>query len=371
MSRLAADILVIGDDPFAVALASFAARGGHAVTVLGDDAAVSAGPLSLTLNGQIGDAEVELERAARQQLRALATTADLIVVATTLHAHREVASELAAAGATAGVLLAPGGVGGALSFARGVPSARFVAEVSGFPFLAERRDQHTLRVRAVKNGLAVGVLPLARRDAAMSAVRAVLADPGESVSVLETSITNTNVLIHPPLVLANWSRIEAGESFRFYREGLSPGGVRLIESIDAERVAIGNTFGLDQTALLDIMLHMYADQGMRGASLAEALGSFEPFAETPAPRLASHRYVTDDVPFGLVPLAALGRLAGVPTPFIDATIHALTSLSGLNLTGEGRSLQDMGLADSSRADLVERLGNSGAKRALALTKTGE
>jgi opine dehydrogenase len=356
MSRLATDILVIGDDPFAIALASFAARGGHAVTVLADDAAISTGRLSLRLTGQIGDAEVELKLAARQQLRAQATTADLIVVATTLHAHRAITSKLAAAGATAGVLLAPGGVGGALSFARGVPSARFVADVSGFPFLAERRDQHTLRVRAVKHGLAVGVLPLDRRDAAMSAVRAVLADAGESVSVLETSITNTNVLIHPPLVLVNWSRIEAGESFRFYREGLSPGGVRLIESIDAERLAIGKTFGLEQPPLLDIMLHMYADQGMRGASLAEALGSFEPFAETPAPRSATHRYVTDDVPFGLVPLAALGRLAGVPTPSIDATIHALTSLSGIDLTREGRSLEEMGLAGLSRAAVIERLG---------------
>lgn len=355
MSSAARRILVIGSEPYALALAASGSRAGHAVTLAGttgapllDRIAAHAG---LCVGGLAEPGFAPLSVAGAEGLAAAATDADLIVIATTLRAHPGLAAELGRVQVTAGVLLVPGGVGGALTVAASLPTASFVAELPGFPYLADLDSDGTLCIRAIKRGLPMGVLPAVMSEEASRCTRDLLADAPRLVSVMETSLGNTNVLIHPPLVLTNWSRIEQREPFRLYREGLSRAGARLIESIDLERRAVAHAFGLPAPTLLDLMLSFYADQDMRGSNLADALGSFPPFADTPGPMSVDHRYVTDDVPFGLVPLAALGQLAGVATPTIDALIEILSTFSGHHLRAEGRSIAGMGLAGSSLSDV--------------------
>jgi opine dehydrogenase len=360
MSTSGRRILVIGGESYALAFAAVGARAGHHVTLvtIEDKSALRrvGADSGLRLGGIVEPGFVPLSVVKPELLGATATAADLVVVATALRVHQQVATLFARARVTACVLLVPGGVGGALAFAASVPSARFIAELPGFPFLANIDSSGSLVIRASKRGLPLGVLPVGAYEQATVLMRDLLPDPVFATSVAETSLLNTNVLIHPPLVLANWSRIEASTPFRFYRDGLSAAGARLIEAIDAERRAIGAAFGLSTPTLLELLLRFYGDQGMRGSSVAEALGSFDPFGETPGPRSTEHRYLTDDVPLGLVPLAALGRAIGVPTPAIDAVVRTLSILSGTDFERHGRSLEDMGLAHMSRGELIRQLG---------------
>ena len=58
-----------------------------------------------------------------------------------------------------------------------------------------------------------------------------------------------------------------------------------------------------------------------------------------------HKYVTEDVPSGLVAMAALGDAAGVDTPVIDGLIALSSSVLGRDLTKpDGRTLDYLGLA---------------------------
>ncbi len=54
--------------------------------------------------------------------------------------------------------------------------------------------------------------------------------------------------------------------------------------------------------------------------IARACRESAPNKTIKSPPSLDHRYVHEDVGYGLVPMAALGRLAGVPTPTIDALI---------------------------------------------------
>jgi opine dehydrogenase len=285
-------------------------------------------------------------------VRGAVSAADLIFVAERLRDHPAIHALLAKTDTRAGVVLVPGGVGGALAFS-GLGLA-FVAELPGFPFLADYDGQQTLSVRAIKRGLPLGVLPLRQSPTALSALGDIVPDASPSASVLETSFANTNVLIHPPLVLANWPRVEAGAPFTLYREGLTPAGARLIERVDAERLAIATAFGLPPVALPDLLRRFYADQGMRGTDVAEMLRTFPPFDHSPGPTSPGHRYLTDDVPFGLVPLAELAQAAGVPAPTINGLVDVLDGLCGTDLRAAGRSLDQMGLAGLDAAAIVDR-----------------
>jgi opine dehydrogenase len=55
------------------------------------------------------------------------------------------------------------------------------------------------------------------------------------------------------------------------------------------------------------------------------------------------RYVTEDVPYGLVPIVELGRLASVPTPVAHALTVLASAALGRDFIKEGRTLARMGL----------------------------
>jgi opine dehydrogenase len=59
----------------------------------------------------------------------------------------------------------------------------------------------------------------------------------------------------------------------------------------------------------------------------------------------------EDVGYGIVPMAALGELAGVKTPVIDALITLASTAVGLDLRATGLNLDRMGLAGLKAADL--------------------
>ena len=52
------------------------------------------------------------------------------------------------------------------------------------------------------------------------------------------------------------------------------------------------------------------------------------------PTTADSRYVTEDVPFGLVPTAKLGRLVGHPAPLHEAGVSLFSAMYGRDFTAE-------------------------------------
>ena len=62
-----------------------------------------------------------------------------------------------------------------------------------------------------------------------------------------------------------------------------------------------------------------------------------------APAVLDSRLVVEDVPMGLVPIAELGRAAGVPTPIMDAVITLCGALVKRDFRKEGRTLSPSAL----------------------------
>ena len=67
------------------------------------------------------------------------------------------------------------------------------------------------------------------------------------------------------------------------------------------------------------------------------------------------RLIVEDVPMGLVPISALGRAAGVPTPIIDSVITLTGALVGQDFWKSGRTMESLGIAGLDREQLVARL----------------
>jgi len=81
--------------------------------------------------------------------------------------------------------------------------------------------------------------------------------------------------------------------------------------------------------------------------------SVEEFAKTSSqgPFSMQDRYVTEDIPMGVSLTVSIGRKAGVPMPTYDTMIHLASVVNDTDFYANGRTLENLGLADLSLEEL--------------------
>src|SRR6202023_2829005 len=141
-------------------------------------------------------------------------------------------------------------------------------------------------------------------------------------NIISAGLTNANAMTHVANCVANAGRIESGDSYKFYAEGVTPAVAQLYEAINAERVAVAAALGASVPTLADWFDRVY---GVREATLVETCqrltyNSDGPYQATGTPSSLDHKFITEDVPTGLIPMSGLGAAGGVPTPAIDALV---------------------------------------------------
>jgi opine dehydrogenase len=160
-------------------------------------------------------------------------------------------------------------------------------------------------------------------------------------SVLQTSIENIGAILHPAPVILNSGWIESRDVFfPHYYYGISRSIARFLERMDIERMAVADKYGLAVRSVKE--WHEY-NYGAKGKDLFDTLQKNSDYASIDAPRTLTHRYITEDIPTGLVPISELGRAAGINTPIIDLIIEIGSSLLEIDFRKEGRNLQRLGL----------------------------
>lgn len=257
------------------------------------------------------------------------------------------------------VLLMPGNAGGALEFAKRMKEKKpgghsRIAEASSCLFACKKDGPAGVWVRGLKRRLPIAAFPARETDAIVRALQETFAAFTPACHVLETSLTNINHMVHPPGVLLNAGHVELAPSdWAFFSEGLSPAVCHVMEALDRERVEIITRLHLPPITLLDWLLRFYAHQGMKGQTLFEALNTSPVHGASKAPHSLAYRYVTEDVPYGLVPIASIGRELGVQTPALETMITLAGLVSGKDWWAEGRTAAKMGLAGKSAYQMVK------------------
>ncbi|EKP93752.1 NAD/NADP octopine/nopaline dehydrogenase family protein [Thermaerobacter subterraneus] len=280
----------------------------------------------------------------------------LVMVVVPATAHRQVARWCAPfLGDGQVVVLHPGRTGGALAFHTALREAGnradvLVGEAQTLLFASRVTGPARVRIYGFKRQVRAAALPAARNAELLATLREVLPLFTAADSVLETSLDNIGAVFHPAPLLLNAARVESGEPFEYYRQGISPAVARVVEALDAERLAVARALGLRLRSARQWLAEAY---GAWGAGLYEAIQANPAYRGIGAPLSVEHRYLDEDVPASLVPMAALGRRLGVPTPVMDGIIHLAGALRGTDYWRCGRSLAEMGLEGMS-AEQIQR-----------------
>jgi len=276
----------------------------------------------------------------------------LIAVTTVNNDHDAVATALAPLLRDGQIVcLIPGYIGGALQFRHqldrlGCTARVKLGEMDNFPFTGAIDGPSAVRVASLKRRLQVAALPASDSPAVVEAVHALLPPVIAADNVFQTALATMNPILHVPGMLGNQGRLDAGEPFQFYGAGITPSVARVVDALDGERVALAHAFGVTVPTVRQWLAQTYGLEGDDLYALIQRL-HHEVFKDSPAPGRLDARYVTEDVPFGLVPLSELGRLAGVATPIALGLSQVASAALGRDFFREGRTLERMGLEGRS------------------------
>lgn len=275
--------------------------------------------------------------------------ADLVMVTTQALAHERVARELApllSDGQT--VILWPGS-GGTLVFRKvwdekGMDRRVFLSEGVTFPYCCRRlQGPGTVNIHRIDGPrMLLAALPATDTDTVFKALEETYADVVKpAISILEPALYNVNIIVHPVGALLNMGRIEYSKGeFWMYKEGITPSVKKVISRMDAERSALFKRLGYSPYTYDQIFWDSFNM-------------SVEEFAKTSSqgPLSMQDRYITEDIPMGASLTVSIGRKAGVPMPTYETMIHLASVVNDTDFYVEGRTLENLGLADLNLEEL--------------------
>lgn len=161
--------------------------------------------------------------------------------------------------------------------------------------------------------------------------------------VLEVALNNGNPITHPAASLLNIGQIEAANGdFFLYAQGISPGVAQVIQAVDRERIAISRAMGLDVVPNAERLVRVGLSKP--AGSLYDTYRSSDVLQAVRGPGGIQDRYVTEDIPFGLVLWSSIAQSIGVPTPLIDGLIQIGSALCGRDFRATGLTAKKLGIA---------------------------
>ncbi|WP_159084488.1 NAD/NADP octopine/nopaline dehydrogenase family protein [Dongshaea marina] len=187
-----------------------------------------------------------------------------------------------------------------------------------------------------------------------------------SHNILELGFNITSAISHPTIMLMNSGRIgHENEDFYFYKEGISIENANIIRVLDEDRQRIGQLYGLTLPSYLELMNRFYD---------FKCDSYYEFFTRSPVhnklklcPPSVDYRYLSQDVPFIILPWYNLGLRAGYDSKVMRSIIELSSLLNGADYSACGRRLADHIFSDMS-LDEVSDFVTYGAVSAMKPSK---
>lgn len=276
---------------------------------------------------------------------------DVLMVVVPATAHRYIAEQIAPHLADGQmVVLNPGRTGGALEVHKiikdsGNKADMVVAEAQTFIYASRSVNPAQTKIFRIKNSIPVAALPAHRTPDVVNALRSAFSQfvPGDNV--MKTSLDNIGAIFHPAVTVLNTARIESTNGdFDYYTEGITPAVSLILEKMDQERIKVAEALGFRAMTARE---WLYIAYDAAGHTLHEAMRANRGYDGIKAPKTIYHRYISEDIPMSLVPIASLGKLVKVPTPTIDSIILLGSTLHDTDYWAAGRTAEQLGLAGKS------------------------
>jgi opine dehydrogenase len=282
--------------------------------------------------------------------------AAIVMVVVPSSAHADVAQKIAPFLKDGQVvILHPGRTCGAIEFTKvirdnGCKADVTIAEAETFIYASRSDGPAQARIFRIKEAVPLAALPATRTQRVLDAIAPAYPQFIDGVNVLQTGLNNMGAIFHPALTLLNAGWIEATHGdYQFYIDGVTPSVARVLEALDRERVTVASSLGIRARTALEWLKLAY---DTIGEDLHEAIHNQPGYYGIKAPSTLSHRYIFEDVPMSLVPIASLGERYGVSVRGMDAIIRLACIVHRTDYWRRGRTLDKLGVDQLSVGELT-------------------
>ncbi len=261
------------------------------------------------------------------------------------------------------IVLHPGRTCGALEFAKvlhdqGCVGDITLSEAETFIYASRSDGPAQARIFRIKEAVPLAALPAVRTKAVLEAIQPAYPQFIDGDNVLNTGLNNMGAIFHPALTLLNAGWIEATHGdYQFYIDGVTPSVARVLEVLDRERVTVASSLGLRARTGLEWLQMAYDTSG---EDLHEAIHNQPGYYGIKAPSTLNHRYIFEDVPMSLVPIASLGQHYGVSVRGMDSIIRLACIVHRTDYWRRGRTVEKLGIAGLSVSEIT-RYVNEGVR----------
>lgn len=241
------------------------------------------------------------------------------------------------------IILSPGRTFGAICFEDslkkyGCKSIPQILETQTIIHTCRKTSARSVQIYALKNNVKVSSI---RKDETKRLVKELPLELRKYLSVadnvIETSMGNVGMILHCAPTLMNIGSIESDNiSFKFYFDGISKSVADYIEEIDKERLLIANKLRVKLESTVDWINRTY---NIYGRSIYESIRNNSAYSDIEAPNTIQHRYLEEDVPYGLVPLEYIAKDLSLKVPYIENTIDTANLIMKKDYRIIGRKIE--------------------------------
>lgn len=351
---------IVGAGSIAFGMAAFLEQQGHHATLWspsGERTKAIAKGEALVAQGAV---EGTFHPAAAASAEELVAGAEAIVIALPAYGHKTVLDAIAPyVKATQTVIFSSHASFGALYLSRLLAARGVVATVVawGTTVVSGRQLSPTsVNVNTVRKKIDLATVPASRSAEGFAICQTLFGDRFvDRQSLMAIALSNLNPQNHMGIALGNMTRMERGESWS-QGQNVTPNVGRLLEELDAERIAIATTLGLE---VRNIFQHFHLSFHVPMSSISQMNQEMHEAGNGGSgPTTADSRYVTEDVPFGLVMTAKIGRLAGHPAELHESGVRIFSAMYGRDFNAENDLLSALDL-DSMSLDQLNALCRDG------------
>lgn len=174
-------------------------------------------------------------------------------------------------------------------------------------------------------------------------------------SVLNMWLNCTNPVVHCPPMIFNAGRVESGNQFSLYGEGITPSVARATMALDAERIAIATSNGEQAPTVLDWTNIWYDANYPDWVTFAQVSTPHNKHGLAPT-TLKGQRFLDEDMKETMVMWYCLGRLRGLDLPVMRSMITLASAMVDEDYFVTGSTLESLGLDGMSAGEIMNIFG---------------
>lgn len=270
----------------------------------------------------------------------------LILICTVAGGHRPLASALRGLLEEGQHILITNGCWGAVEFdsclgEEASEKGCTISETGGQLILCNSPSPESVYIKTIKKQVPFSCTKPADNSILLNFFATLFPQLCPAPSVLYTSLNNSNPVSHGPFVLFNLTRMENGEDYLLFGTGMTERVARFIERIDRERVEVVRACGTEAATLLDMLNASWPD---KQSSLYDVFHNTPAYSVTKGPATLNHRFLTEDLPYGLVPYLCLGKRFGIETPALTALVQMIGLYMETDYLTQGPELEALDLS---------------------------